>query len=205
MAERLIYKLYTELLDYRPKIWRRVFIPANIRMPRLAYFLMSIYEMEGEHLFNFYSPERDEYYSLKNTEFAGDFDNDYDIDAASISLKKIINVEGQKIIFTYDFGDSWEISIELEEIINNSECPVKKIPGVYEGKGHGIIEDCGGTVGLEMIAEAFKKKEGQEYEEYCEWFGTKELDLKTFDVDKVNADLKNSMSFLKEIYEGKLF
>lgn len=112
--------------------------------------------MESKHLFNFYSPEKDEYYSLKNV----DFDKDYDIDATSISLNKIIDLVGQKIIFTYDFGDSWEISINLEEIIKNSECPIKKIPSVIEGKGLGIIEDCGGIGGLEMIAEAFKKKEG---------------------------------------------
>ena len=73
----------------------------------------------------------------------------------------------------------------LEEIITDSDIPVKKLPCVLKGKGYGIIEDCGGIPGLERIAQAFTKKEGKEYEQFCEWLGTNELDL-FFDADKMN-------------------
>ena len=38
--------------------------------------------------------------------------------------------------------------------------------------------------------------------QYCEWLGTNELDLKTFDVDKMNLALKDSITELIDFYEG---
>lgn len=46
------------------------------------------------------------------------------------------------------------------------------------------------------------KKDGQEYEQFCDWLGTNELDLKTFDADKMNIILKDFMTELKDFYEG---
>ena len=147
---------------------------------------MTLYEMEGSHLFNFYSHYNDEYYALKNGDFAVELDDKDIKNATSTPLKKVLLYKGQKIIFTYDFGYSWEIIIALEEIITDSDIPVKKLPCVLKGKGYGIIEDCGGIPGLERIAQAFTKKEGKEYEQFCEWLGTNELDLNFFDADKMN-------------------
>jgi len=202
MATQTVYQLHTALDGYKPKIWRRVLVSPTMKLSRLAYMLMTLYEMEGSHLFNFYSPDSKEYYALKNGDFAVELDDEDIKNAASTTLKKVLLYKGQKIIFTYDFGDSWEVIIALEEVISDSDIPVKKLPRVLKGKGYGIIEDCGGVPGLESIAEAFEKKEGQEYEQYCEWLGTNELDLKTFDADKMNLALKDSITELEEFYEG---
>ena len=199
MAVKTIYQLYTALDGYKPKIWRRVLVSPTMKLSHLAYMLMTLYEMEGSHLFHFYSPDSDEYYALKSGDFAVDDDTK---NAVSTSLKKVLLYKGQKIIFTYDFGDNWEVVISLEDVINNSDIPVKKLPRVLKGKGYGIFDDCGGIPGLERIAEAFEKKQGQEYEQYCEWLGTNELDLKNFDVDEINLSLKDSMIELEEFYEG---
>ena len=106
---------------------------------------------------------------------------------------------------TFDFFpvfNRWDNIIALEEIITELDIPVKELPRVLKGKGYGIIDDCGGVPGLERIAEAFDKKEDQEYKQYCEWLGTNELDLKTFDVDKMNLALKDSITELIDFYEG---
>lgn len=47
----------------------------------------------------------------------------------------------------------------------------KDLPRVIEGEGFGIIEDCGGTCGLEDIKKAFKTKKGERYEAYSNWLG----------------------------------
>lgn len=95
-----------------------------------------------------------------------------------------------------------KLSLRLKKSSPNSYTTIKKLPHVLNGKGYGIIEDYGGTVGLERIALAFNKKEGQEYEQYCEWLGTNEFDLKIFDADKMNLILQDSITDLKEFYEG---
>ena len=106
---------------------------------------------------------------------------------------------------TFDFFpvfNRWDNIIALEEIITELDISVKELPRVLKGEGYGIIDDCGGVPSLERIAEAFDKKEDQEYKQYCEWLGTNELDLKTFDVDKMNLALKDSITELIDFYEG---
>ena len=178
MTVQTVYQLHTTLEGYKPKIWRRVLVSHSMKLSRLAYMLMMLYEMEGSHLFNFYSPDSKKCYALKSGNLVNEFDDADTKNAASTLLKKVLLFAGQKIIFTYDFGDNWEIIITLEEIITDSDISVKELPRVLKGKGYGIIDDCGGIPGLERIAEAFKKKEGQAYEQCCEWLGTHELDLK---------------------------
>ena len=136
-----IYKLYTELLEYKPLIWRRFFVSDSMKLSNLAYALMLLYEARGGHLFNFYSPERNAYYGLPY-EDDDDFDRE-EIDARKTSLKSVMNVVGQMIIFNYDFGDSWEIAVKIEEI-SESELRPQKYPILLDGEGYGIIEDCGG-------------------------------------------------------------
>lgn len=54
-------------------------------------------------------------------------------------------------MFEYDFGDGWEIMIVLEKIIDtDSDISGKDLPRVLEGEGYGIIEDCGGSEGLDL-------------------------------------------------------
>lgn len=189
-----VYKLYTKLLDYKPLIWRRFLVADSMKLSNLTYALMGLYRMEGEHLFNFFSPENKKYYGLKEEEFA----DSAEINAKATPLRKIMTATGLQIIFNYDFGDSWEISVSIEEI-TESEFHPQKYPILVNGKGYGIIEDCGGTPGLEDIAKAFKKKKGEEYEEYCEWLGRKDLDLETFNGDFF--DFRYMISYFRSIYE----
>ena len=187
-----VYKLYTKLLDYKPLIWRRLFVADSMKLSNLAYALMGLYRIEGNHLFNFYSPENEKYYGLKEEEeFA-------EINAKTTPLRKIMTATGQQIIFNYDFGDSWEFSVGIEEI-TESEFHPQKYPILIGGEGYGIIEDCGGTSGLEDIAKAFKKKKGQEYKEYCEWLGRKDLDLEAFNMKYI--DFRYTISYFRSIYE----
>jgi hypothetical protein len=61
MALQAIYRFYAELADFRPKIWRRFEVAQNVTMSRLAYVLMTLYEMEARHLFQFRVPEKTNY------------------------------------------------------------------------------------------------------------------------------------------------
>lgn len=84
---------------------------------------------------------------------------------------------GKQLSMEYDFGDGWEVKLILEAVIEDKELPGRELPRVLEGEGYGIIEDCGGSGGLERIAEVFQKKSGEEYEELRAWLGRDDLDL----------------------------
>jgi len=109
-------------------------------------------------------------------------DDDQLFDAVKTAVKEIVSINNNYMVFSYDFGDGWEIDITLEDIIEK-DIPAKELPLLLDGKGFGIIEDCGGCGGLEEIAKAYKLKSGEEYDKYCEWLGllmTLISDLKNF-------------------------
>lgn len=122
-------------------------------------------------------------------------------DAVEVTVKNVVMNLEDRMVFTYDYGDNWQISITLEKIIEDKELPGKELPRVLEGEGFGIIEDCGGTSGLEDIAKTFQKKKGKQYVEYCDWLGRIDLDLLTFDIDDMNFRLKKIPRIYADAYE----
>lgn len=112
-------------------------------------------------------------------------------------LAKGANEENQRMEFQYDFGDNWRFNIVLEKIFEDENISGKDLPRVIEGEEFGIIEDCGGTWGLEEVKKAFKTKKGEKYETYSNWLGKEELDLEKCDLDDLNFRLKNYLEFLE--------
>lgn len=229
MASHPIYQFYAELKDYEPKIWRRFQVMNNITMARLGYIIMTMFEMQASHLFCFdVSGEENYRRYLENhgREFS-DFDEQFFEehpnlaqfrvelindelffeteenvkDAAIETVKRILDEENQKMTFSYDFGDGWEIVLTLEKILEDEAISGKELPRVLEGVGYGIIEDCGGPGGLEELAQAYKAKNGERYEEYQKWLGVDELDLETFDLSDMNFRLKKVPRIYRDCYE----
>ena len=230
MASKPIYQIYAELQDYKPKIWRRFQVMNDITIARLAYILMTLFEMQGSHLYKFEVDElynfiinNLEYYNKHIEDFKDDdlfkigqygciFEDDDIIprldkryreleDAKNVKLKWVLDKENQKMEFQYDFGDNWRFNVVLERIFQNENISGKELPKVIEGEGFGIIEDCGGTMGLEDIKKAFEIKKGEDYEMYSNWLGKDELDLEKCDLEDLNFRLKKLPRIFKDSYE----
>ena len=75
------------------------------------------------------------------------------------------------------------------------------MPRVIEGEGFGIIEDCGGVMGLEDVRNAFTIRKGEDYEMYSNWLETNELDLTKCDLDDLNFRLKKLPRIFRDSYE----
>ena len=219
MASHPIYQFYAELKDYKPKIWRRFQVMNNITMARLGYILMTMFEMQASHLFCLMVPVR-ENAKLVQPQLAAPifaepvwrFDIDKEsmelqgdarcFDAASYPITSVLRgLPGEKLTFVYDFGDEWTVEVKLEAVMRDKELSGRALPRVLGGEGYGIIEDCGGTSGLAHLAKAFRRKRGEEYEEYCEWLGIDELDLTVFDLDDMNMRLKRVPRIYTDCYE----
>lgn len=227
MASQPIYQFYAELKGYEPKMWRRFQTLNNITMAQLGYILMTMYEMEGKHLFcievpirqNFglYMRERngsdiavefpDETWCFEVDDGEGIFGDasgiaSHSFDASERKLKYVLNdTPGERLVLKYDYGDGWEVEIVLEHILKDKNLPGRELPRVLEGEGYGIIEDCGGTGGLHDIAEAFQRKCGMKYQQYCQWLEKTDLELERFDIDDVNFRLKRVPRIYRELYE----
>lgn len=234
MASQPIYQLYAELTDYEPKIWRRFQVMNNISMAKLGYIIMTMFEMQASHLFCFDVPVAENFRKYigeqtdddakrgvldgleerlkleqKHIELIdeddgfSEFEEDT-LDATETKLKRILSRETETMMFSYDYGDGWEIQVVLEKIFEDPDLPGKELPRVLDGEGYGIVEDCGGPGGLEDIAKAFKKKKGAQYQEYCDWFGIENVDLDSFDLDDMNFRVKKVPRIYADIYEYRL-
>lgn len=227
MASQPIYEMYAELKEYEPKMWRRFQVMNNVSMARLAYIIMTMFEMEANHLFCFTVPYAENYFKeqrkrCKNEDIIDIFKyhpeltswriellNEEDdcpckgrkMDAEETKLKQVLAYAEDKLLFEYDFGDGWEIMVILERVLEDSGISGKELPRVLEGEGYGIIEDCGGPGGLENLAKIFRRREGREYEDYKEWIGKEELDLSMFDLKDINYRLKKLPRIYRDIYE----
>lgn len=234
MASHPIFQFYAELVDYEPKIWRRFQVMNNITFARLGYILMTLFEMQASHLFSIetYAYSRhskdkfkgdaeaersDKLLWLRNMmdekylfELIDEETQDITVDGVmqmDAAVKKIgafLKEEGWELTFNYDFGDGWGVKLVLEKIIVDKALPGRELPRVLAGEGYGIIEDCGGIMGLENLAKAYEKKKGAAYREYVEWLGKDDLDLETFDIDDMNFRLKKVPRIYREIYEYSL-
>ena len=86
--------------------------------------------------------------------------------------------------YTYDFGDSWEHEIQLEEILPRKDMTY---PVCIDGKRAGPPEDSGGSWGYEEFLEIIKDPDHEEYEDMIDWVGG-EFDPEHFDVKEVVFD-----------------
>lgn len=210
----MVYQFYSELEDYRPKIWRRFQTSCNISLARLGYIIMTMYEMKGHHLLAFeyekpmLTPSR-RYSSrmelLCRYAVPPAMDDDF-FPCKDATTEKISNLDLERphrLVVEYDFGDGWAVDVKLEEKIDIPGVTAKNLPRVLKGKGLGIVEDCGGVPGLENLAEAFREKKGEEYETLRDWLGVDELDMGKFDVDEINFRLQKLPDIYANLYEKK--
>jgi Plasmid pRiA4b ORF-3-like protein len=97
---------------------------------------------------------------------------------------------GDRLRYTYDFGDDWEHDI-LVEAVTAAE-PGAAYPRCITGRRACPPEDCGGIWGYEELLEILGDPGHDEHDERLEWLGldsADEFDPAAFDLAEVNNDL----------------
>lgn len=189
-----IYKIKITLSDVAPPIWRRIEVPGDITLCRLAAVIITAMGWHGGHLHQFRIDE--EYYGLPHED-----DLSETIDEREIILRDIVEKQGVKqFIFEYDFGDGWEHVVEFEKAVE----PQKgvKYPRCTAGVRACPPEDCGGPPGYENFLEAVRDPNHPEHKEYREWIGV-DFDPEEFAPEE-NSDLAESAADMEEQWNERL-
>lgn len=127
------------------------------------------------------------------------------LDARKVTVDSIFADLKTRCKFTYDFGDNWEFVLTPVEKIETDKVSNKIPVCVLDGKGCGIIEDCGGVPGLEHILEVLKKKKGEEYNEITAWLGGSEFDFADFNAEAINKNMGKMIKNYKLRYEEEYY
>lgn len=174
-----IYQIKITLKHVRPPIWRRLLVPADIKLGKLHRILQATMGWTDSHMHAF--RQGMEQYGVPSREFPGMFR-----DERNVRLDQLIGV-GDKLIYEYDFGDGWEHEIKVEKILPAEKG--KRYPTCLAGKRACPPEDCGGPWGYVQLLEILRNPGHEEYEDMREWAGS-DVDPEEFDLDDVDGALK---------------
>ncbi len=174
-----IYQLKVTLKGSKPPIWRRIQVPSDTRLGKLHRILQVVMGWTDSHLHQFIVGQT--YYGVPDPDFGTDVRSE-----RTVPLNRVLQEPKDKIVYEYDFGDSWEHEVLLEKVLPPD--PETRYPMCLTGKRACPPEDCGGIWGYAEFLEAIRSPEHEEHESMLEWIGGS-FDPEEFDVDDVNAGL----------------
>lgn len=150
------------------KIWREIKVPSNLTLTALGEVLQDAMGWMHEHLYQF--RKGDVYFvDREQMEDSFGFGRFSFRDMAQCTVDDMLTEKGKRVVFEYDFGDSWEHDLWYK---GEREYNPGEKPSITFVKGQGACppEDCGGIWGYEDLLEIKKKKKRtREERERMEW------------------------------------
>jgi hypothetical protein len=86
-----------------------------------------------------------------------------------VSLGELIGGVGDRLRYTYDFGDDWQHEIVVEDLLDPD--PETHYPALVAAKGACPPEDCGGPWGYANLKEILADPSHNDHQEMLDWFG----------------------------------
>ena len=178
----LVYRLRVELLDIAPLIWRRLLVPADIKLPKLHQCLQLAMGWTDSHLHQFKVGET--HYGIPDPEWP-ELEM---LDERRIRLCDLIGEAQRELGYEYDFGDGWELRIVLEQAEPPNE--FMRYPLCTAGERACPPEDVGGVPGYEEFLKTIVDPKHEEYGQSLLWAGAGAFDPEGFDLNAVNRALR---------------
>lgn len=126
----------------KPPVWRRLQLLTDTRLDELHSMIQIAFGWQDVHLHVF---------ELGHRQF-GPVDGERDADVADerrVTLGDLVGQVGDRIAYTYDFGDDWRHEIAVEKVLERTAGIA--YPLLLVAKGAGPPEDCGGRWGYEDL------------------------------------------------------
>jgi hypothetical protein len=165
-----------------PAVWRRLLVPAAIRLDRLHEVIQVAMGWENYHLHEF---------SAGGASYGPPIpDLEHVRDERRMTLDRLLGGPRGRLRYTYDFGDGWEHDVVVERVLEAD--PGRTYPACIGGQGRCPPEDCGGSWGYANLRETLADPRHDEHEQMLEWLGLRaasEFDPAAFDTGEVNASL----------------
>ncbi len=106
-------------------------------------------------------------------------------DASKVMCDTLFTKTGEKFSYLYDFGDGWDHTVEVEQLLEKTEG--QQYPACIEGEMNCPPEDCGGIPGFQYILKVLKDKHDPEYKDMRTWAGR--YNSQKFNREKINREL----------------
>lgn len=171
-----VFRLHISLSGTLPIVWRRVLVPGHFTLVALHSIIQHTMGWQMSHLYDF---------QIGKSRFSEPDEYDtHPIKSVSTSIESALK-EIKTFAYNYDFGDSWQHEIKVEEVESPEE--VFRYPICIGGENACPPEDCGGFPGYENLKEAVSNKKHPEHVELLSWVGGY-FNPEAFDANRVNRD-----------------
>jgi len=176
-----IAQIKITLLDTDPPVWRRVLVPATIRLDRLDRVIQAAMGWTNSHLHMF----------IHHTGHYGVPDPDLPMhNERNATLRNLAGREGDTFGYEYDFGDSWDHQVLLEKLAPAE--PGGRYPRCLAGARACPPEDSGGTGGYAELIDTLADSNHPQHHDMLRWLGLEkgtEFDPARFDLAEANRRL----------------
>lgn len=165
----------------KPPVWRRILVSPAIPLDHFHDTIQAAMGWLDCHM-HVFSTETGEYGSV-DPELGH-------ADEGRITLARVIGEPGDRLTYTYHFGDDWDHDVLLELVLPAE--PGAHYPWCVAGKGACPPEDCGGPLGYVDLRALLADPTADGHDEMLEWLGlvsAAEFDPAAFDVEAVNKSL----------------
>lgn len=179
-----LYQLNIILNGSKPVIWRRIVVPANMKLSRLHKVFQRVMPWTDSHLHQFVAGEK--FYGVPDREYMDDL-GPKTLNEIRYTLADIAPEPKSVFTYEYDFGDGWEHIVVVEKVLP-PDSAFKQVV-CLAGENACPPEDCGGIDGYFNLLNILADPKDEEHKSMKEWLGV-EWDAKRFDLNKANANLK---------------
>jgi hypothetical protein len=176
-----VVRILVRLADVdAPRVWRQLLVPASIRLDLLHSVIQDAMGWQNCHMHAF---------TIDGVQY-GRPDGELGFrDERTTTLAALLKPSAA-FEYTYDFGDSWEHLISVEELQTASVG--LRYPYCVDGGGACPPEDCGGAPGYSDLKAILADPGHEEHHAMLVWLGLRsaaEFDPERFAPDEANARL----------------
>jgi hypothetical protein len=167
----------------KPPVWRRLLLGSEMSLGQLHGVIQVAMGWWDYHM-HVFSTQAGEY-GVPDPELGF-------LDESRMMLSQLLSEPGNRIRYTYDFGDAWEHEISLEKVLGvDSE---QLYPTCVAGRGACPPEDCGSIWGYARLREVLADPSDEEHARVLEWLeleSASEFDAAAFEIAPVNNSLSD--------------
>lgn len=139
-----------------PPVWRRLVLHGDLGLDDVHDVIQAAFGWADSHLHRFWpGPEKQIW---GDSYFLTSFDLDEGEEGVmehDVRLDQVLRAPGDRLFYTYDFGDDWTHTITLEAV---GELDPEAPPAVCtRARMAGPLEDCGGATGHNELVAAYRQ------------------------------------------------
>ena len=154
-----VYQLKVSLRGASPPIWRRLELPADTGLADLHDIIQVAFGWADSHLHAFETAYGS--FGVADPELGQRAE-------APVTLEQVAPGPGDKVRYTYDFGDDWIHDIVVEKVLDRQAVAYPRCTG---GRRTAPPEDCGGVWGYAELVEVLGDPGHPEHGDRLEWLG----------------------------------